>query len=218
MPTAPRSPCAWPTRPCIWAPRLLLKAISAVDKIIEAALRHGADAIHPGYGFLSENAEFAEAVAAGRLDVHRASSGGHQKNGFQNRGPRRSPLPPERPSSPARKPPSKIWSRPARPPSLSAIPVLTQSRRRRRRKRHAPRRSRRRSGIRHPRRLQRSRCAPFTSDEVYLEKLVVEPRHIEIQILGDHHGNMIHLGERECSIQRRHQKVIEECPSPLMCD
>src|SRR5262249_7229678 len=51
---------------------------------------------------------------------------------------------------------------------------------------------------------------------VYIEKLVVEPRHVEIQVLGDNYGHLIHLGERECSIQRRHQKVIEECPSPLM--
>ena len=56
----------------------------------------------------------------------------------------------------------------------------------------------------------------FGNSEVYIEKLVEEPRHIEIQILGDHHGHLIHLGERECSIQRRHQKVIEECPSPFM--
>ena len=58
----------------------------------------------------------------------------------------------------------------------------------------------------------------FRNGEMYIEKLIEQPRHIEIQILGDRHGNMVHLGERECSIQRRHQKVIEECPSPLVAE
>ncbi len=57
---------------------------------------------------------------------------------------------------------------------------------------------------------------PFKSSDVYVEKLVLNPRHVEIQVLGDEHGQLIHLGERECSIQRRHQKVIEECPSPFV--
>src|SRR5204862_2799166 len=56
----------------------------------------------------------------------------------------------------------------------------------------------------------------FGDDRVFVEKFIVNPRHIEIQVLGDKHGNVIHLGERECSIQRRNQKVIEEAPSPLL--
>ena len=57
--------------------------------------------------------------------------------------------------------------------------------------------------------------ASFGDDRLFVEKFVTEPRHIEIQVIGDKHGNVVYLGERECSIQRRHQKVIEEAPSPL---
>src|SRR5207344_3365782 len=56
----------------------------------------------------------------------------------------------------------------------------------------------------------------FGDDRVFIEKFIVDPRHIEIQVLGDKHGNVIHLGERECTIQRRNQKVVEEAPSPLL--
>src|SRR5213082_1536625 len=56
----------------------------------------------------------------------------------------------------------------------------------------------------------------FGDDAVYAEKFISSPRHIEVQILGDQHGNVVHVGERECTLQRRHQKVLEECPSPVV--
>jgi acetyl-CoA carboxylase biotin carboxylase subunit len=185
-----------------------------IDKIIDAAQRHAADAIHPGYGFLSENAAFAEACeSAGIIFI----------------GP---------PAAAIRKMGSKTSARqvaiaagaPVVPGTEQAIRSLDDARETARRlgypvllKASAG------GGGKGMRRVDREAdleaairdgaseaLRAFHNDEVYLEKLIVEPRHIEIQVLGDHHGHLIHLGERECSIQRRHQKVIEECPSPVM--
>ena len=61
-------------------------------------------------------------------------------------------------------------------------------------------------------------AASFKNDGIYMEKFVEEPRHIEIQVAGDQYGNVCHLSERDCSIQRRHQKLVEESPSPFMTD
>jgi len=187
-----------------------------IDKIVDAAQRHGAEAIHPGYGFLSENSEFAEACeAAGIVFI----------------GP---------PAAAIRQMGSKTAARklaiaagaPVVPGTESAIDNLTNAKETARRlgypvllkasaggggkgMRRVDREADLEAAIRD---ASSEALRAFQNGEVYLEKLVLEPRHIEIQILGDRDGHMIHLGERECSIQRRHQKVIEECPSPVMSE
>jgi acetyl-CoA carboxylase biotin carboxylase subunit len=185
-----------------------------IDKIIEAALRHGAEAIHPGYGFLSENAEFAEACAAAGIVFIGPPAAAIRKMGSKTAA-RRVAIAAGAPVVPGTEQPiENIGQAQATAQSLG-YPVLLKASAGGGGKgmRQVDREEDLASALRD---ASSEALRAFRSGEVYIEKLVREPRHIEIQILGDQHGHMIHLGERECSIQRRHQKVLEECPSPVM--
>jgi acetyl/propionyl-CoA carboxylase alpha subunit len=174
------------------------------SEIVRTAKESGADAIHPGYGFLSENADFSEACEVSglvfigpRADTIRAMGDKlESKRVMQQAG---IPIVPAWNGSPPR----------------SEFPVLVKA-----------------VGggggkgmrlVQNVAELQdalasasREASAAFGDHRVFVEKYIREPRHIEFQILGDAHGNAIHAFERECSIQRRHQKIIEETPSPAV--
>lgn len=185
-----------------------------IDRILDAAHQRKAVAIHPGYGFLSENADFAQACADA---------------GVKFIGPRASAI---------RAMGSKTAARHLA--EKAGVPLAPGTKEAIRDEAHAVRSAREigfpvllkaaaGGGGKGMRRVDREEDLAsawrdaaseaersFKSSEVYIEKLVLNPRHVEIQVLGDEHGHLIHLGERECSIQRRHQKVIEECPSPFV--
>jgi acetyl/propionyl-CoA carboxylase alpha subunit len=185
-----------------------------VDAIIDAARRSGADAVHPGYGFLAENAGFAQACADAGLTFIGPSPAAIELMG------------------------SKIGAREimenAGVPVLPGIdltglddkaiakaadkvgwPVLVKASyggggRGKRIVRDKPNLLEAVAGA------KREAGSAFGNDTVFLERYVDNPRHVEIQIIGDTHGTVVHLNERECSIQRRHQKIIEEAPSPVV--
>jgi acetyl-CoA carboxylase biotin carboxylase subunit len=184
-----------------------------IDRIIDAAKKHGAEAIHPGYGFLSENADFAEACENAGLAFIGPSAASIRALGSKTSA-RRIAKEAGAPTAPGID--HGVSFEEARAfGSEHGYPVLLKAvaggggKGMRRVDREADLESSLRDAASE---ADRS----FRNAEVYVEKLITRPRHIEIQVLGDCHGNMVHLGERECSIQRRHQKVIEECPSPLI--
>jgi acetyl-CoA carboxylase biotin carboxylase subunit len=184
------------------------------DKIIDAARRHGADAIHPGYGFLSENAEFAEACAAAGIVFIGPPAAAIRKMGSKTAA-RQLAIAAGAPVVPGTETPVRKIGEARKTARALGYPVLLKAAAGGGGK--GMRRVDREDDLETAMRDASSEAArAFRNDEVYLEKLVAEPRHIEIQVLGDHHGRLIHLGERECSVQRRHQKVLEECPSPVM--
>jgi len=185
-----------------------------IDRILDAAKRHGAEAIHPGYGFLSENAQFADACAAAGIVFIGPPAEAIRRLGSKTAA-RQLAIAAGAPVVPGTEQALSGWVEARSAANELGYPVLLKAAAGGGGK--GMRRVDRESDLQSALRDAASEAGrAFGNSEVYLEKLVEEPRHIEIQILGDHHGHLIHLGERECSIQRRHQKVMEECPSPLM--
>ncbi len=184
------------------------------DRILDAAQRTGAEAIHPGYGFLSENAAFARACRDARVKFIGPSCEAIEQMGSKTAA-RRIALAAGAPVVPGTEQGVGSYQEARAIARSIGYPVLLKAAAG--------------GGGKGMRRVDsEDELEPalrgasgeaeraFGSAEVYIEKLIDHPRHIEVQVLGDEHGHLIHLGERECSIQRRHQKVIEECPSPLV--
>ena len=181
------------------------------DAILTVAKGTGCDAIHPGYGFLSENAEFADACAAAGLTFIGPSGDSIRKAGSKAaaREIMRAAGVPVTPGSDGA---VQSLDEALRAAEAIGYPVLLKAS-----AGGGGRGIRRCDSARDlPAALEAARAearACFGSDEMYLEKLILQPQHIEFQILADSFGNVIHLGDRDCSIQRRNQKLIEEAPA-----
>ncbi len=184
------------------------------DTIIEAARSTGADAIHPGYGFLAENPAFAQAVGAAGLAWVGPSPAAMRALGdkAQAKALAEAHGVPVLPGYHG-----DVVADDARVSQAAAIgyPLLVKA--------SAGGGGRGMRVVREAADLRealasarREAAAAFGDDRLLLERYLERPRHVEVQILGDHHGMLVHLGERECSVQRRHQKLIEESPSPAV--
>ncbi|OCJ02365.1 3-methylcrotonyl-CoA carboxylase [Agrobacterium sp. 13-626] len=186
------------------------------ERIITAAQRSGAEAIHPGYGFLSENADFAEAVEKAGLTFIGPSPASIRAMGLKDaaKALMEKAGVPVVPGYHGDKQDAAFLTERA---AEIGFPVLIKARAG--------------GGGKGMRRVdrpedfaafleaaRREAKSAFGDDAVLIEKYLIQPRHIEIQVFGDSHGNVVHLFERDCSLQRRHQKVIEEAPAPGMTE
>jgi propionyl-CoA carboxylase alpha chain len=185
-----------------------------IERIVEAARTSGAQAVHPGYGFLSENAAFAQALEAAGITFIGPPSPAIRLMGDKIEA-KRLAIEAGVSTVPGHALPVRDAVEAGPIAERIGYPVMIKAAAGGGGKgmRIATRPSELREGLE---RAQSEARSSFGDHRVFLEKYIREPRHIEIQVLGDRHGNVIHLGERECSIQRRHQKVIEEAPSPLL--
>ena len=185
-----------------------------IPRIIAAAEITGADAIHPGYGFLAENAEFSEICTASGITFIGPTA--HQIRVMGDKASARKAMAdcgvPIVPGTPG--PVEDVDEALALAESIG-FPVIIKASAGGGGK--GMRVAKDADDFARSFNLARSEAlSAFGNGDVYVEKYLLKPRHIEFQILGDTHGNCIHLGERDCSVQRRHQKLIEEAPSPAM--
>ena len=183
-------------------------------KIIAAAKQMGADAIHPGYGFLSENADFAQAVLDAGLIWVGPKPASIRAMGLKDAAKARM-IEAGVPVTPGYLGADQSLERLTKEAEAIGYPVLIKAVAggggKGMRKVDAPA-----DFAAALESCRREAKASFGNDEVLLEKWITSPRHIEVQVFGDAHGNVVHLFERDCSLQRRHQKVIEEAPAPGM--
>ena len=185
-----------------------------MDKIIAAAKETGAEAIHPGYGFLSENASFAKALEKAGItfigpNMHAIEAMGDKIESKKLAAKAKvSTVPGHLGVIKDAKEAAKVADEIGYPVMIKASAGGGGKG-----MRIAFNRAEVEEGFNSSKSEAKS---SFGDDRVFIEKYIEEPRHIEIQVLGDKHGNVLHLGERECSIQRRNQKVIEEAPSPFL--
>lgn len=185
-----------------------------IPRLIAAAEITGADAIHPGYGFLAENAEFAETCAASGITFIGPTP--HQIRTMGDKAAARAAMianeVPVVPGSPG---PVEDVDEALAFAERMGFPVIIKAAAGGGGK--GMRVARDADDFARSFQLARSEAlGAFGNGSVYVEKYLERPRHVEFQILGDTHGNVIHLGERDCSVQRRHQKLVEEAPCPVM--
>jgi len=187
-----------------------------MDRILDAAQRSGAEAIHPGYGFLAENPDFARACEEAGIVFIGPPVAAMELMGSKTAS-RQAVMATGLPVVPGTDRNLESYEEVARLAGEIGYPVMLKASAggggKGLRLVQAP------EGLESAYRTARAEAQnAFGDPSVYIEKYLERPRHVEVQILGDRHGNLIHLGERECSLQRRHQKVMEECPCPLLDD
>src|SRR5579862_8579912 len=187
-----------------------------IEPLVETALRAGAGAVHPGYGFLAENASFARAVEAAGLVWIGPPPDAIELMGEKTRA-RRLMQGAGVPIIPGTTEPVESVEALLELGESIGYPLLIKA--------AAGGGGKGMEVVEEPaqaerafERARRQGQSYFANPEVYVEKLIVDPRHVEVQVLADAYGNVIHLGERDCTIQRRHQKLVEETPSPAVDD